>query len=113
MPDAYRTEGAEIVLISWGSTRGAVREAVDLLRDRDQKVGSLHFTDVWPLPQLTLPDHVAYWTVEGNATGQFAQLLQSEWGTTITGKIERYDGMPVDAASIVAELMGDESEGSS
>ena len=112
MPDAYRTESAEIVLISWGSTRGAVREAVDLLRNRDQKVGSLHFTDVWPLPQLTLPDHVVYWTVEGNATGQFAQLLQAEWGTPIIGKIERYDGMPIDAASIVAEITGDESEGS-
>ncbi|MCK5247424.1 2-oxoacid:acceptor oxidoreductase subunit alpha, partial [Candidatus Bipolaricaulota bacterium] len=69
MPEVYRTEGAEVVLISWGSTRGAVREAVDLLHNRDRKVGSLHFTDVWPLPQLTLPDHVAYWTVEGNATG--------------------------------------------
>ena len=41
MPDAYRTEDAEIVLISWGSTRGAVREAVDLLRDRDREVLSL------------------------------------------------------------------------
>ncbi|MFC2105224.1 2-oxoacid:acceptor oxidoreductase subunit alpha, partial [Candidatus Bipolaricaulota bacterium] len=112
MPDAYRTEDAEIVLISWGSTRGAVREAVDLLRDRDWEVGSLHFTDVWPLPQLTLPDHVVYWTVEGNATGQFAQLLQAEWGIPITGKIERYDGMPIDAVSIVAEVMGDETEDS-
>ena len=112
MPEVYRTEGAEVVLISWGSTRGAVREAVDLLHNRDRKVGSLHFTDVWPLPQLTLPDHVAYWTVEGNATGQFARLLQAEWEIPITGKIERYDGMPIDAVSIVAELTGDESEGS-
>jgi len=112
MPDAYRTEDAEIVLISWGSTRSAVREAVDLLRDRAREVGSLHFTGVWPLPQLALPDHVVYWTVEGNATGQFARLLQAEWNIAITGKIGRYDGMPIDAVSIVAELTGDESEGS-
>jgi len=110
MPDAYRTEGAEIVLISWGSSRSAVREAVDLLRTRGREVGSLHFTDVWPLPQLTLPDRVAYWTVEGNATGQFGELLQAEWGTPITGKIGRYDGMPLDAVSIVSGLLGDESE---
>lgn len=111
MPEVYRTQGADIVLISWGSTRGAVREAVDLLHDRGLKAGSLHFTDMWPLPQLTLPDDVAYWTVEGNAVGQFAQLLQAEWGLPVAGKMERYDGMPIDAASMVAELTGDQSEG--
>jgi len=112
MPDVYRTDGADTVLMSWGSTRGAVQEAVDALRDLGKSVGSLHFTDVWPLPQLTLPDGIAYWTVEGNATGQFARLLQAEWGTSIAGKIERYDGMPIEASSIVAELTAAESEGS-
>ena len=104
MPEAYKTDGAEVVLISWGSTRGAVREAVENLNEGGKKVGSLHFTEVWPLPQLTLPDNVAYWTVEGNATGQFARLLQVEWGLPITGKIERYDGMPIDAVTILKEL---------
>ena len=104
MPEAYKTDGAEVVLLSWGSTRGAVREAVENLHQAGKKVGSLHFTEVWPLPQLTLPDNVAYWTVEGNATGQFARLLQVEWGLPITGKIERYDGMPIDAVTILTEL---------
>jgi len=104
LPEAYKTDGAEVVLISWGSTRGAVREAVENLNEGGKKVGSLHFTDVWPLPHLTLPDDVAYWTVEGNATGQFARLLQVEWGLPITGKIERYDGMPIDAVTIIEEL---------
>lgn len=111
-PEAYCTDGADTVLISWGSTRGAVHEAVDALRVMGRCVGSLHFTEMWPLPHFILPD-VTYWTVEGNATGQFSHLLQAEWGTAITGKIGRYDGLPIDAASIVAEFTGTESEGSS
>lgn len=110
LPESYRIDGADTVLISWGSTRGAVREAVDALRTLGINVGSLHFSDVWPLPQLTLPDNVTYWTVEGNATGQFARLLRAEWGTSISGRIERCDGIPIDAVSIVAKLMGHGSE---
>ncbi|MBU1050823.1 2-oxoacid:acceptor oxidoreductase subunit alpha [Candidatus Bipolaricaulota bacterium] len=109
-PDDYRTDDAETVLISWGSSRGAVVEAVDRLRGMGQRVGSLHFTTVWPLPQLSLPAEVKYWTIEGNATGQFARLLQAEGDIQLVGKIERYDGMPIDAASILAELAGDHSE---
>lgn len=113
MPDAYRTDGARHVLISWGSSRAAVYEAVDILRSQKKPFGALHFTEVWPLPHLTLPTTVRYWTVEGNAAGQFARLLQAEWSIPFEGKIQRYDGNPLDAVSIVAEVLGDEPEVSS
>ena len=106
LPEAYRTEGADIVLMGWGSTREAVREAVDDLRTRGLSVGALHLTELWPLPSLSLPRTVAYWSVEGNATGQLAHLLQAEWGFPMAGRIGRYDGLPLDAASIVTALTG-------
>lgn len=109
-PDAYQTEGAQTVLISWGSTRAAVVEAVDVLRACGHRVGALHFTTVWPLPQLTFQEGVEYWIIEGNATGQFARLLQAEGDIHLTGKIERYDGMPIDAVSIVTEVTGELAE---
>jgi 2-oxoglutarate/2-oxoacid ferredoxin oxidoreductase subunit alpha len=110
LPARYRTEDADTVLIGWGSSRTAVNEAVDLLRKNGSSVGSLHFTTVWPLPHLSLDENTDYWTIEGNATGQFARLLQAELGIDIVGKIERYDGMPIDAASIIAEFTGEASE---
>lgn len=109
-PDGYRTEDADTLLMSWGSSRAAVHEAVDILRKNKARVGSLHFTTVWPLPDLPLDRAIEYWTIEGNATGQFARLLQAELDIDLTGKIERYDGMPMDAASIVAEFTGEVSE---
>jgi 2-oxoglutarate ferredoxin oxidoreductase subunit alpha len=103
-PEAYRTEEAEIVLVGWGSTRGAIHEAVDRLRAAGRPVGALHFTEVWPLPRLALPHEPAYWSAEGNATGQFAGLFEAETGIKLEGRIGRYDGMPLDAETIVKEL---------
>jgi 2-oxoglutarate ferredoxin oxidoreductase subunit alpha len=104
MPSRNRTEDADLVLIGWGSTKGAIDEAVDLARAAGHKVGALHFTEVWPLPELTFPEGPQYWVVEGNATGQFARLLRAECGLDVEGRIGRYDGLPLDAATIVKEL---------
>jgi 2-oxoglutarate ferredoxin oxidoreductase subunit alpha len=109
-PRAYRTEDAQTVLLGWGSTQGAIQEAIDLLRERGYKMGSLHFTDVWPLPHVSLPDGISYWTVEGNATGQFANLLRREWRVRIEGVIGRYDGLPIDAPSIVSSFTNESTE---
>ncbi len=104
LPTPYRTEDAETVLLSWGSTRGAVHEAVDRLRDQGERVGALHVAELWPLPTLTLPNSSSYWSVEGNATGQFSRLIETEWNLQLAGKIERYDGIPIDANAIIRAL---------
>ena len=102
-PSAHETDGAERILIGWGSTKDAIDEAVERLRADGRAVGSLHFTEIWPLPDLELPE-AEYWVVEGNTTGQFAGLLESELGLTIAGRIGRYDGRPIDADAILEEL---------
>jgi len=103
-PDADRTEDAEIVLVGWGSTRGAITEAVDRLRAEGRRVGALHFTELWPLPPAELPSGVRAVTVEGNATGQLAGILRSELRWTIDGTIGRSDGLPITADFIVRNL---------
>ena len=103
-PDSDGVDGADLVLIGWGSTKGAIDEAVSRLRADGRRIGSLHFTELWPLPDLDLPEDARYWTIEGNATGQFAHLLESEAGLRIEGKIGRYDGLPLDAETILEEL---------
>jgi 2-oxoglutarate ferredoxin oxidoreductase subunit alpha len=103
-PRLNGAEDADLVLIGWGSTKGAIDEAVDRLLADGRKAGSLHFTELWPLPDLDLPEDARYWTVEGNATGQFAHLLESEAGMRIEGKIGRYDGLPIDAERILEAL---------
>ena len=103
-PSHNRTEDADLVLIGWGSTKGAIDEAVDRTRAAGRKVGAVHFTELWPLPELVFPRGPRYWVVEGNATGQLARVLRAEVGLEVEARISRYDGLPIDAATIMKEL---------
>ncbi len=103
-PSSERIDDAERMLIGWGSTKGAIAEAVDRLRSEGRKVGALHFAELWPLPSLDPPKGAQLWTVEGNATGQFAQLLRSQLGWSIEGTIGRSDGLPIDAQFILERM---------
>jgi len=106
LPEALRVDEAEAVLVGWGSTRGAIVEAVEDLRKEGKHVGMLHFTEVWPLPDYTFPAGKRYIAVEGNATGQFARLLRAEYGLNIEEWVNRYDGLPISAKDIRRGLDG-------
>ena len=103
-PSQSDVDGAETVLVGWGSTRGAIEEAASRLRAAGRAVGTIHFTELWPLPDLAFPKSAAYWAVEGNATAQFAGLLEREAGLRFSGSIGRSDGRPIDASFILEAL---------
>jgi 2-oxoglutarate ferredoxin oxidoreductase subunit alpha len=94
-PEEILVEGAELVLVGFGSSRGAMLEGLQLLTDEGIAAGMIHFTEVWPLPEYAFPREKRYWTVESNATGQFARLLRSEYGLAVEGSLKRYDGLPL------------------
>jgi len=94
-PEEISVNDADTVLVGWGSSRGALLEAVQLLKQEGKKAGMLHFTELWPLPEFTFPEEKTYITVESNATGQLARLLRSEHGVPLKGTISRYDGLPL------------------
>jgi 2-oxoglutarate ferredoxin oxidoreductase subunit alpha len=83
------------VIVGWGSTRGAILEAAEDLRAAGERVGSLHFTEVWPLPTYTFPQGKFVVVAAGNATSQFARLLRAEYGVVATQTVNRYDGLPL------------------
>lgn len=96
-PEHYKTESADTILVSWGSTRSAVIEGVERLRSKKLNIGAIHFTEIHPLPELRLPDDKTYISVECNATGQFEQLLKSAYGIRFAGHVRRCDGLPLSA----------------
>lgn len=93
-PEETDIDDAKTILIGWGSTRSAVREALELLKADGKNVGMIHFTELWPLPDYKFPEDHEYWTVEGNTSGQLARLLTSEYKLKIKGTLGRYDGLP-------------------
>ena len=103
-PEEQDLEDAQVVFVSWGSSRNAVSEAVSILRQDGLKAGMIHFTDLWPLPTYSFPDAIDYWSVEGNATAQLARLLRSEFSLSFTDHIGRYDGLPLTATYIRSQF---------
>ncbi|MEZ5095623.1 MAG: 2-oxoacid:acceptor oxidoreductase subunit alpha [Nocardioides sp.] len=68
-PQVYGDPTGELLVIGWGSTKGAIEEAVDRIRAEGRRVSSLHLRFVNPLPSglgeiMAGFDQVM--TVEGN-----------------------------------------------
>jgi 2-oxoglutarate ferredoxin oxidoreductase subunit alpha len=97
-PQKYGPRRAETTIISWGSTYGAIHEAVDMLRKKNTGVNMLHINELWPFPKKAVADAVSKarhsYVVENNATGQLARLIKTETGYDIGGRILKYDGRP-------------------
>ncbi|MCJ7806838.1 MAG: 2-oxoacid:acceptor oxidoreductase subunit alpha [Clostridia bacterium] len=107
-PDLYGDPHPEVLLISWGSTYGVMREAVDALSVLGIKTAMLHFSDLWPFPRkrvIELTRKVPrVCCVENNATGQLASLIRRETGVVINQLILKYDGRPFLPHEIVREV---------
>jgi len=100
----YGSPRAETTLIGWGSTYGAIHEAVDILRKGGASVNMLHLNELWPFPGKAVIDAVSKarysYVIESNATGQVAQLLKAETGYEVSGRILKFDGRPFTPAYI-------------
>lgn len=103
-PRRYGPGKAETTLIGWGSTYGAIREAVDILRKEGASVSMLHFNEVWPFPAKAVANAVSRarnsYVIENNATGQLAQLIKAETGYDVSRRILKFDGRPFTPAHI-------------
>jgi 2-oxoglutarate/2-oxoacid ferredoxin oxidoreductase subunit alpha len=103
-PEAYRMENAETGLVTWGTTRNAAAEAVDRLRAEGKAAGLVHFREIWPLPAFRFPGGIRWISVEGNATGQMEGLIRAEYGVAFESTVRRFDGLPLDADTILEGL---------
>jgi 2-oxoglutarate ferredoxin oxidoreductase subunit alpha len=107
-PMLYGPQRAERTFVSFGSSYGPLREAVDRLNGRGEQANMLHFTDVWPLPAkkvrsaLVAANRLVF--VEGNATGQLERLLGTHTSAYVNQRIHRYDGRPFSPEYILDHL---------
>jgi 2-oxoglutarate ferredoxin oxidoreductase subunit alpha len=112
LPPVYEgDDAADLLLVSWGSSRGAVAEAAATLASaRGINAATLHFPQVRPLVpgqfarRLEAAGRVI--CVEGNASGQLARLIRSEAGFEIKGNVSRYDGLALTPEYILRALDG-------
>jgi len=107
-PARYGLPNAETILLCWGSTYGAGREAVDRLNAEEHSASMVCWGDLWPMVEehahAYLDGAKRLVGVESNATGQFARLLRAETGITLDHLVLRYDGRPLTAQYILDRL---------
>ena len=102
-PVSYNTEGARVVLVGFGSTYGAIKEAAEELG-----TGCIHVPQVWPFPAPELTALLAKAkktiTVENNAGAQLAGLIRRETGIKTDTSILKFDGRPFDADYLIERV---------
>lgn len=95
-PKLLGSKDAEVTIITWGSTKGPVKEAMKLL-DRDgTKTNLLQIICISPFPTDTVSKIIETSKrtviVENNKTAQLANLIREKTGKEIEHKILKYDG---------------------
>ncbi len=99
-PENYR-----FLVLGWGSSFHTIKEALSKLEKNDTAL--LHFNQVFPLPvklKEFLKKAEKTILVEGNATGQFGNLIKLHAGIEIEKKILKYSGMPFSVEEIVEKI---------
>jgi 2-oxoglutarate/2-oxoacid ferredoxin oxidoreductase subunit alpha len=89
---------ADVTLIGWGSTKGVIEEACEILNEQGISANQLQIRWLVPLHGEAILEilggtrHAII--VENNYSGQFARYLRSETSFVADGHIRKYDGEP-------------------
>src|SRR6201993_4237062 len=115
-PELWGPRDAEVTLIGWGSTKGVIAEACEILTE--EGISANHLQIRWLVPLHgdailnILKDSRHTIIVENNYSGQFGRYLRSETSYVPNGYIRKYDGepfMPHHIVEAVKEQLGGKS----
>jgi 2-oxoglutarate ferredoxin oxidoreductase subunit alpha len=97
-PEPTGRPDAEVTLIGWGSTKGVIEEAVEMLNEAGITANQLQIRWMVPLHGDRIVEILKKSKrtiiVENNYSGQFARYLRSETSFVADGHIRKYDGEP-------------------
>ncbi len=103
----FGDEDADYGIITWGSSQGAVAEAIDRLNENGHSVKGVSVSDMLPFAESELEEFLESvdeaMVVEMNASAQFRGLLQKElgrFGDKLTSLL-KFNGNPFEPAEIV------------
>ena len=103
-PQVFGRPAGHPVLLGWGSTRPVLLEAQQRLRERGIDAAVVHFTHLWPFNTAVvkplLEKATAIIAVEGNFTGQFADIVQAYCLVSVQ-RILKYNGLPLYPSEII------------
>jgi 2-oxoglutarate/2-oxoacid ferredoxin oxidoreductase subunit alpha len=103
----YGDPKAQVGVIGWGASEGAIREAVERAVAKGYKVASLHPRILNPLPQARIREFAAsvkrVLVPEVNYQGQFAHHLAASLGISPV-RFNKIGGLPFTSAEILGKI---------
>jgi 2-oxoglutarate ferredoxin oxidoreductase subunit alpha len=104
----FGDKNSQNMVISWGSPKGAILEAIDALRAEGFSLGFLQLRMIHPLPK----EHVAnalgaaerIIDVENNYLGQLAGVIKEETGIAANFHLLKYNGRPMSTTEVYDAL---------
>ncbi|MFH1770650.1 MAG: 2-oxoacid:acceptor oxidoreductase subunit alpha [archaeon] len=108
LPEVYGSKDADMTLVGWGSTKGAILEAMEYLEKDDIKVNFLHFVYIFPFHAEYvlnfLKNSKQVIGIEENKSGQLAGIIREHTGFKIERKVLKYNGRTFFPSEIYDEL---------
>jgi len=113
----FGDESADFTLVSWGSPKGAILDALPKLKKEGIRINFLQIHLIWPFPiepvTRILKKAKKIVDVEMNYTGQLASLLRRETGIEVHRKILKWNGRPMSETEVfnaIREIAAKDSE---
>jgi len=104
----YGPEEAEATIVSWGSTKGPIREAMKLLKQEGITVNYLQVLYLVPFPknrtEEALNQAKKSIVIESNKTSQLSSLIREHLLRDVDHKILKYDGRPFNPRSLAEKI---------
>ncbi|MGI9385685.1 MAG: 2-oxoacid:acceptor oxidoreductase subunit alpha, partial [Methyloligellaceae bacterium] len=99
-------ETGDLLVVGWGSTYGAIKQAIEELNADGHRIGHVHLRQLWPLPHglaETFDGFESVLTAEMN-TGQLASILRGELIRPIDC-ISQVNGQPFRVADLKSKIL--------
>lgn len=103
----YGSERANILLVSWGGTKGMILEAQEILKEQGISTKFMQITVILPFPyeiQKILEKTDTVIAIEQNYSAQLARIIRRETGFLIPHEIVKYTGRPFFATEIAETI---------
>jgi 2-oxoglutarate ferredoxin oxidoreductase subunit alpha len=97
-PELFGDETSDLLIVSWGSNKGVIRDVLSDDSLKGKNVSYLHYTYMWPLKtelyETLAAKSACVLFVECSYQAQLLQLLRMECGTKERSTLLKYDGRP-------------------
>ena len=97
-----------VMITSWGSCKGPILDAMDMLENKGIRVGFVQAKLLWPFPAAIissmLQDAKTIINIESNQTGQFGMLLRQQTGLEPDVNILKYTGRAMTCTELCSAI---------